>query len=62
MRYIKEKYEAANDAIRYDTIHPYYDAVRSDFDSIQHNTIWCNTMQMEKVLILFTFIASRPVS
>ncbi len=29
-------------AMRCNTIHPYYDAVRSDFDSIQHNAIRCN--------------------
>ncbi len=31
-----------------DTIHPYYDAVWSDFDWIQHNVIQCNTTQWEK--------------
>ncbi len=31
-----------------DTIHPCYDAVRFDFDSIQHNGIWCNTMQWKE--------------
>ncbi len=31
-----------------DTIHPYYDAVGTDFDSIQHNVIQCNTMQWKK--------------
>ncbi len=36
--------------MRCDTIHPYYDAVQSDsdFDSIQHNAIRCNTMQWRK--------------
>ncbi len=35
-------------SMRCDTIHPYYDAVWSDFDSIQHNAIQCKTMQLEK--------------
>ncbi len=30
------------------TIHPYYNAVRFDFDSIQHNAIRHNTMQLKK--------------
>ncbi len=30
------------------TIHPYYDAMRSDFDSIKHNAIQCNMMQRKK--------------
>ncbi len=29
-------------------IHPYHDAVWSDFDLIQHNVIQCNTMQWKK--------------
>ncbi len=33
---------------RWDTIHLYYDAVRSDSDSIQHISIQCNTMQWKK--------------
>ncbi len=35
-------------AMRCDTIHPYYDAVRFDFDfeSIQHNAIRCNGKNM----------------
>ncbi len=51
IRYIEDTYEAACNAMRYDTIHPYYDAVRFDFDSIQHNAIRCNTekyMQWKK--------------
>lgn len=31
--------------MRYDTIHPYYDAVR--FDMIEHNAIHCDTMQFD---------------
>ncbi len=35
--------------MRCDTIYPYYVAVGSDFDSIQHNAIQCNTMQWGKI-------------
>jgi len=31
--------------LRCDAIHPYYDAMRSDFDSIKHNAIQYNMMQ-----------------
>ncbi len=41
LRYIEDTFEAASD-----TIHPYYDAVRFDFDSIQHNAIRCNGKNM----------------
>ncbi len=37
IRYIKDAYEATTDAIWYES--PHYDAVRSDFDSIQHSVI-----------------------
>ncbi len=40
-------------AMRCDTIHPYYDAVR--FDSIQHNAIQCNTMQWKKYKRFYFF-------
>ncbi len=40
-------------AMRCDTIHPYYDAVR--FDSIQHNAIQCNTMQWKKYECFYLF-------
>ncbi len=32
-----------------DMIHPYYDAMRTDFDLIQHNVIQCNTKQWNKI-------------
>lgn len=38
---ITDTREAATDVMQY-TIHPYYDAVRSDFYLIQHNAVQCN--------------------
>ncbi len=38
IRYIKDTYEAATDAMWCDAIHFYYNAVRSDFGSIRLNS------------------------
>ncbi len=46
-------------AMRCDTIHLYYDAVRFDFDSIQHNAIRCNTMQLKKYDRFYFFGSDR---
>ncbi len=43
LRYIEDTYEAASD-----TIHPYYDAVRFNFNSTQ-----CDSMQWKKYAFLF---------
>ncbi len=48
LRYIKDTVHMKQLLMRCDTIHPYYDAVRCDFDSIQHNVIQCNSMQWKK--------------
>ncbi len=57
--YTEDTYEAASDAMRCDTIHLYYDAVQFDFDSIQHNVIWCNTMQWKKYERFYFFGSDR---
>ncbi len=46
-------------AMRCDTIHPCYDAVRFDFESIQHNAIRCNTMQWKKYDRFYFFGSDR---
>ncbi len=39
-----------------DMIHPYYDAVQFDFESIQHNAIQSNTMEWETNVMLFNMV------
>ncbi len=42
-------YEEGTNTMWCDTIYPYYDAVRFDFDSIQHKVIQYNMMQWKKI-------------
>ncbi len=46
-------------AMRCDTIHLYYDAVWFDFNSIQHNAIRCNTIQLKKYDRFYFFGSDR---
>ncbi len=40
-------------------IHTYYDAVRFNFDLVQHNAIRCNTLQWKKYDHFYLFGSDR---